>query len=271
MKRKEITVTVLACAALIAAGTFAFSLLYKAMFRPDAVIGDYSEDPTWLEEQARYEKAVLYPLSSALESGVIEKTDGSDMLADLYHINEAVYSSVLKLAGTAWEEIKSAVVTEYEYKPGTTEHDRYGLRQLFHIVSADNNMLIAVDKSYMPVLLMYGAGAEPEPENSASESSPTSEDFPEGLSNYLAQTDAALDENSSYRRLIIAIQDGINSEGELPPGSLVEYSKLGEWKIYSGPQSAAYVCIVNDYNFILYYDLVNESFCGYSIALNDLG
>jgi len=102
MKRKEITVTVLACAALIAAGTFAFSLLYKTLFRPDAVIGDYSEDPTWLEEQARYEKAVLCPLSFALESGVIEKTDGSDMHNYLnFCINslsvQNTYSSTLRL------------------------------------------------------------------------------------------------------------------------------------------------------------------------------
>lgn len=85
-----------------------FSQLYKALFRPEAVIGDYSDNPTQLrEEQERYERAVLDPLEYALESGIVEQTDGSGLLSDLCHINEAVYASTFELAAIrAGDDIK---------------------------------------------------------------------------------------------------------------------------------------------------------------------
>ena len=268
MKGKEITVTVLACAALIAVGTIAFSLLYQALFHPDLIIGDDSEYPTqWQEEQERYEKAILDPLSSALETGILWEAKGENLFSDSYHISQGAYSSVLGLAGTTWEEVENAAIASYEYKSGTTEYDAYGLRQLFHIVLAGNELLIAADKNDMPVLFLYWA--ETGAAGGGAASAPAPEDL--RLTDYLVQIDTALKENTAYRKLIIAIQSSIISEGELPPGSLERYSGSGEWKVYSGIQFAVYVCIVDDCHFILYYDLKNECFCGYSIAMNALG
>ena len=67
---------------------------------------------------------------------------------------------------------------------------------------------------------------------------------------------------------MIAIENSLPSIGERPAGSLVEYCKYGEWNIYSDSSTVAYVCIVNDSNFILFYDMESNSFCGYDIALN---
>lgn len=267
MKWKEIAVTILACVVLIVAGTVAFSLLYQTLFHPDSIIGDDSEDPIqWQEEQEQYENAILDPLSFALETGILLQVEAENLFSDFYHISRDVYSSVLELAETTWEEIENAAIALYEYKSGTKEYDVYGLRYLFHIISADNDMIISVDKNDMPVLFLYWA--ETGSDVGSTVSTPVPEDL--RLADYLAQIDTALRKNISYRKLIIAFECDAASENETSPGSFETYYGSGEWKFYSGTRFAAYVCIVNDYHFILYYDLKNECFCGYSIAMNAL-
>ncbi len=284
MKWKEIAITVLACILLTAAGTLGFSALYQALFQPDTIIDDSRLNPgEWRDEQARYVRRVLYPLSFSLESGNIVEIDGKELFSDLYHVSQPVYSSVLGLAKVNWEDAEDAVVTAYEYQADSTEYDRYRLRLLFHIVltrgSGSEDMLIAVDQNNMPVLFLYGTADKAggmKGDIAVSGLSALPDDFSGELYAYLTQIETALDGQSSYQLLVTMIQDAIPSEEakltqERPRGSLAEYCKYGEWKIYSDSQSAACVCIINDYNFILYYDLENGGFCGYSIALNDIG
>lgn len=272
MKGRYTALTALLCAALIAAGTLSFSLLYKVLFRPEAIIAAYSEEASpWREEQAQYAKAVLHPLSAALEAGSLAETEGEDLLHDFYHINPTLYAAVLELAGTSWDEVEAAPTKTYAYQPGTTECERWDLRELFQITLPDREILIAADKEHMPVLLLCGAEREAE-ESAAAEVrlSAAQGELPEGLPDELAKLDAALAENSSCFRLLAAMRSGSSGGGELAAGSFGEYGETGEWKVCADAQAAAYICIVGDYNFIVYYDATEGNFCGYSIALNEL-
>lgn len=281
MKWKEMTITIFACVLLIAAGTSGVSFLYQIMFHPKTILEEYSAHLNeWQEEQAQYEKELLYPFSFSIESGSIVETEGSYLLSDLYQMKRTVYSSVLGLAGLQWMDLEDATVTTYEYRTDTIEYEEYGLRHLFHIVlmpdDRNDNMIIAVDKNSMPILVQYGSAntfGDIGNDISMSHSSLVSDAFLAKLQEYLAQIDKALIEQSSYWQLIRNIEKGIPmpSDEELPSGSLERYSKYGEWQIYADAKTTAYVCIINDYNFILYYDMGSGKFCGYNLALNGFG
>lgn len=295
MKRKEITVTVLACFLLIAAGAWGGSRLYRAFFHPRSVI----EDPTansavdstvnrttdsivdstgWQDALTEYEREIFYPFPFWLESGTISEIDEAYLLSDYYHINQRLYSSVLELADLQWEEVEDGTTAAYEFVSGTAEYDQYALRLLFHIVPSSkgrqddlvqDDCVIAVNKSGLPVLFWYGSrdlgGMDTE---ALFCSSLAMDGLPAGTEDYLARLDEILGPEMSYRLFMIDLVSGMPYEGELPEITLAEYYRYGEWMLYSDSATAAYACVINDYHFLLYYDLENSRFCGYSIALN---
>ena len=275
MRLKGIVITVCACILLIATGTVGFSFLYQIFFHPEMIIEDSSVNLTgWQKDQAQFEKEMLYPFPFLLESETIVETGENSLLSDFYYINQEEYLSALKLADLDWADLENAVITEYEFQTDTVEYKEYGLRYLFHITliqnDRSNDVILAVDKEHMPVWFQYGSTNKMD--NADNRVTPTSmvalDELPTELCDYLAQIDMLLGSQKSYRSLLIAIETNFPSKGELPTGSLTEYCQYGEWKIYSDLSTAAYVCIINDSNFILYYDLESGNFCGYNIALN---
>lgn len=110
MKLKEIITTACVCVLLIAAGTVGFSFLYQTFFHLELIIKDSSVSLTeWQEDQAQFEKEVLYPFSFYTGNGTITITSENSLLSDLYHINQDEYSSALKLADLDWVDLKEAV------------------------------------------------------------------------------------------------------------------------------------------------------------------
>ncbi len=280
MKWKEMMITIPVCALLIAGSTWGFSFLYRILFRPGTIVEDLSaSSDKWQEEQAQYAEELLYPFSYGLESGILAQAEAEYLLSEFLWDNTSIYHAVLELAG--WEEdLENAVVTEYEYQPGAVEYEDYGLRILFRVALAredgNGNMIVAVNQGNVPVLLWYGTayGRENGADDAAISHSVVSPDaLPEGLYDHLAQIDAAYMEQNVYWKLVRDIEGGIPfpPDVELPQGSLVRYSQYGEWQVYSDSQTAAYVCVINDCNFILYYDMRSGRFCGYNLAYNRLG
>lgn len=274
MRRKEITVTVLACCLLIAAGAFGVVWLYRAFFHPRSVIEDSTVNSAeWQDALTEYEREILYPFPFWLESGRISEIDGAYLLSDYYHINQRLYSSVLELTDLKWEDLEDGAVDAYEFLSGTAEYDQYALRLLFHITSSPesgyNGLTIAVNESGLPVLLLYGRSDKGGKDTEALFRSAVAADkLPAGTEDYLVRLDGILGPEMSYRLFMIDLVSGIPYEGELPEITLAEYCKYGEWSLYSDAATAAYACVINDCHFLLYYDMENGRFCGYSIALN---
>ncbi len=275
MRWKEIAVTVLICVLLIAGGAWGFSLSYQAFFHPQAIIEGHPANLTgWQDAWAQYEKEILYPFPSLLEEGIIAETDGMYLLSDDYHINPSLYSSVLGLAGLAWADLEDRPAAAYGFQSGTTEYDEYGERFLFHITSAgkdgQQDLVLVVNEEGMPVLFQYGRSDKGgSMDRGDILCSPVAiQGLPAGTEDYLARLDAVLGTEMSYRLLMAAIAGGMRYEGELPEMTLAQCSRYGEWNVYSDASTAAYVCIINDYHFILYHDIASGGFCGYSIALN---
>jgi hypothetical protein len=280
MKVKGIIITVLACVLLLLAGTLGFSRLYHTLFHPETVIQEDTADSTaWQETQSQYEKEILYPLSYFLEEEIITEVDDSYLLSEFYLVNQDVFSSLLELADVNWTDVENASVTTYKFQTGTTESEEYGLRYLFHIVlvqdDRNHDMIIALDEADIPVPVLFQSEEGGKLDEIGNTTAITSwfvsqEELPETLRDDLAGIDAMLGKQVSYSALLTAIGGEISSGGqEIRPGGLVDYCEYGEWKVYSDAKKAAYVCILGDCHFILYYEIESGKFCGYSIALNN--
>lgn len=279
MKWKQIIITILACVMIFAAGTAGFPFLYQTLFHPETIIEDDSLITSeWQADQELYEKGILYPYHSWLEAGKLLETEEQYLFSELLHINPGLYTSAVELAGLSLGEdsdLDNAVVTIYDFKTDATEYNEYSLRQMFHVTQIQNKndeLFIVVDKNAMPVHCQYRANKyDSENGSTINRSSAVYENLPAELLSYAAQIDTLLGEESVYHSFVRSINSKIPpAETEQLPGSFAEYCKHGEWVVYSSPEMKAYVCIIQNYNFILYYDVLADGFCGYSIALNRL-
>ncbi|MDE6129189.1 MAG: hypothetical protein K2G16_08400 [Lachnospiraceae bacterium] len=276
MKGKGIIITAIVCALLITAGTFGISLLYQTIFQPESLMEERSDSETgWREAKQAYGREVLYPFSCALESGVIAETDGAYLLLDSCHTRPSVYLPLLELAGLEFSDLETANVATYQYQSDTVEADRYGMQYLFHVrlpqSDGERSLIIVVDREFIPVLTLYGTEKVLYPEGDSVDVHTLGQGtLSEALFEYAGKIDDILVLQAAYNSLMIAALECLPAEEEHPAGSLRGYCAHGEWQMYSDSSMAAYVCILEDCNFVLYYDVSDGTFCGYSIAFNDL-
>jgi hypothetical protein len=137
----------------------------------------------------------------------------------------------------------------------------------------NDDMIVVVDNEGVPTLFQYGvSGKLKDMDNNTviNSSFVAQDDLPANLSDYLAGIDIImLDGRSFYWWFLSNIAGEIFAhDEEIRLGGLLDYCQYGEWRVYSDSVTEAYVCIIGVYNFILYYDVASEKFCGYSIALN---
>lgn len=279
MKWKQIIITILACVMIFAAGTVGFPFLYQTLFHPETIIEDDSLITSeWQANQEVYEKEILYPFYSWLEAGKLLETEDQYLFSELQYINPGLYTSAVEQAGLSLGEdsdLDNSVVTVYDFKTDTTEYSEYSLRQILYVTQIQNTndeLFIVVDKNAMPVHYQYRANINASENNSTiNQSFAMYENIPPELFAYAAQIDTVLGEESVYHSFMINIEIQMPPvETERQPGSFAGYCKYGEWVVYSNLEMKAYVCIIQNYNFILYYDVLTDEFCGYSIALNHL-
>ena len=279
MKWKKIMITILACVMIFAAGTVGFPFLYQTIFHPETIIEDDSLITSeWQADQELYEKEILYPYYSWLEAGKLLEAEEQYLFSELYYINPVLYTSAFELARLSVGEdsdLDNAVVTVYDFNTDTTEYGEYNLRQILHVTQIqdrNDELFIVVDKNGMPVHCQYSSYKyDSENGNTINRSSVMYEDLPTELLYYAAQIDTVLGDERVYHSFVRSIERTMPpAENERLPGSFTEYCKYGEWVVYSSSEIKAYVCIIQNYNFILYYDALTNEFCGYSIALNHL-
>jgi len=279
MKLKQIIITILACVMIFAAGTVGFPFLYQTLFHPEAIIDEDSLITSeWQTDQELFEKEILYPFYSWQEAGKILETEDQYLFSELQYINPGLYTLAVELAELSLEDesdLDKSVVTVYDFKTDATEYSEYNLRQILRVTQIQNThdeLFIVVDKNDMPVHCQYCVSKNDSENNGTiNRSSAMYENIPPELLAYAAQIDTVLGEESVYHSLVKSIEIQMSpAEAERLPGSFAEYCKHGEWVVYSNSELKAYVCIIHNYNFILYYDELTSEFCGYSIALNHL-
>ena len=279
MKWKQIMITILVCVMIFAAGTVGFPFLYQTLFHPETIIEDNSVITLeWQADQKLYEKEIIYPFYSWQEAGILLETEDQYLFSELQYINPGLYTLAVELAGVSLEDesnLGNSVVTVYDFKPDATEYNEYNLRQILRVTQIQNTndeLFIVVDKNDMPVHCQYRVSKNDSENNGTiSRSSAIYENIPPELLACAAQIDMVLGEESAYHSFVRSIEIQMPpTEAERLPESLAEYCKLGEWVVYSNSELKAYVCIIHNYNFILYYDELTSEFCGYSIALNHL-
>jgi hypothetical protein len=278
MKVKGIMITVLVCVLLISAGTLGFSSLYQTLFHAENISQEYTANSTkWQEAQLQFEKEILYTLPFLIETEIVTEIDESSIFSNYYINYEDVFSLIMELADVDWEDMEDAVITTYEFKIGTTEYEEYLLKYLFHIVlmqnDGNNDMIVAVNGEGVIVLFQYGvSGKFEDMDNNTviTSSFVAQDDLPANLSDYLAGIDIIMLDGSGFYWWFLSDIAGeiFSRDEEIRIGGLLDYCQYGEWRVYSDSVTEAYVCIIGVYNFILYYDVASEKFCGYSIALN---
>lgn len=279
MKWKQIMITILVCAMIFAASMLGFPFLYQTLFQPETIIEDDSLITSeWQDDQEIYEKEILYPFYSWLKAGKLLETEDQYLFSELQYINPSLYISAVELSELSLGEdsdLDNSVLTIYDFKTDAIEYSEYGLRQILHVTQIQNTndeLYIVVDKNAMPVHCQYRTNKN-DSENIGliNRSSGMYENLPPELLAYAAQIDTVLGKESVYHSFMRSIEIQMQPvETEQPSGSFAEYCKYGEWLVYSNLEMKAYVCIIQNYNFILYYDVLTDEFCGYSIALNHL-
>lgn len=279
MKWKQIIITILACVMIFAAGMMGFPFLYQMLFHPEVIIDeDALVTSEWQVNQELYEKEILYPFYSWQENGILLETEEQYLFSKLQYISPRLYTSAVELAELSLgedSELNKSMVTVYDFKTNATEYSAYNLRHILRVTQIQNTndeLFIVVDKNDMPVHCQYRVSKNDSENNGTiNRSSVMYENIPPELLAYAVQIDMVLGGESVYHSFMRSVEIQMPSaETERLPGSFAEYCKYGEWVVYSNSEWKAYVCIIQNYNFILYYDVLADEICGYSIALNHL-
>lgn len=292
MKIRSWLVTLFIGLLLIAAGAVGFSCAYEFLFDPERIGEEKTPlSPRVETEEEAYRREIFYPFFGELEETALSADEQRQAFLDLYHIDPTVYEAVLELASLTWEDVKAAGIARYEYRGGTVSAESYYLREMFLLTwepgSGKEDVLLLIDENRMPVYLVWGnevcgrakdflgTSAKAEDGDGIRKESGFLEGISSELFFYLARLDGALDSMASYHSLL---REGASAfsgeEGEMGPGSLEEYGRLGEWECYGMPGReaasglTACVFLIADRNLVLYYDRGNSRFCGYNLALN---
>lgn len=209
MKWKQITITFLACVMIFAAGMAGFLFLYQMLFQPKIIIEDDSQiSLKWQADQDMYEKEILYPYHSWMETGKLVEAEEKYLFSELRNINPNLYTSAGKLAGLFLgedSELDNVVVNVYDFKADATEYNRYDLRQILYLTQIQNKsdeLFIVVDKNDMPVHCQYCAEKNDSELDSPINQLPVMyENLPSELITYAAEIDTVLEEKVYIIRL----------------------------------------------------------------------
>ena len=92
------------------------------------------------------------------------------------------------------------------------------------------------------------------------------EDLPKELKNVLKELDYLYGQGR-YFDLAVAMAEELKS-GETYGGSLSQCFEYVDWELHADDTMAAYVGIVGEYNFIFYYNRINNQICGFNFGMN---
>lgn len=90
------------------------------------------------------------------------------------------------------------------------------------------------------------------------------------LQAYIEQLDSALKGNQNYDRFITSASQQVflDKGTEYPSPTLSHCCALGVWQVYWDEDEVALVCMMGQYNLILFYDAIDQCFCGYNLSTN---
>ena len=270
MKRKEIIVTVLICVLLIFGGTIGVSVCYHIVFHPERMVEvEPSENNDWKTKKHAYETKVLHPFQAWKEDGTITKLDGFKKYSDYYGNGENTYTQMKELVeiiGIDSKKLYDAWMSVYTFQEDTKEYEEYRLSYVLQVEMGESGeeLIFVIDENNVPVSYQYYSQGYENSETSQMVISRTvvHRDLPW----IFKQLDEVYEEKR-YQDLTVFMGEAAGYGGEQKDG-MSEHITHADWKLYTDDAMAAYVGTIGDYNFIFYYDRINNQFCGFNYGMN---
>lgn len=280
MRVKDIVGCLFLSIMLVIGGVFGVKYTYNLFFNPASIIENVPEAETnWKIEKEEFEKKVLYPYISYKNQA---KEPNSDWNKNKLRLSSYIFTNteqaievLYSLAGYPdfAEQVKAE--TAYFFVPSETAFYDFGLEQMLFFEENYGGQLVAVISSKgCPLLLQHRSSINDDALQIEHHILDDAE-LPNALYQYLSLVDSALGVVPEYMELIYNLRNedllySPQSEEleivERPEGSLNFFADLGEWHIYSDGHTSAYVCILGQYSFSVYYDVSANTFCGYNLV-----
>ena len=262
IKRKEMIATIVVCVLLILGGIIGVSLCYQILFRPERIVeAEQSENNDWKSQKHAYETKVLYPFEAWKEDETIIELGGYKEYSDYYHQGGDTYTLMKELVGIFGidsKELYDAKMIAYTFQTDTKEYEEYRLSYVLQLEMGENGEeLIPVSYQY------YRQKSE---SNEISQMTISKSAVPRDLQWIFEQLDDIYDQTRYWELTAsMGVAAGLNA---IPVGSMSVYTAYADWELYADDAMAAYVGIIGDYNFIFYYDKINNRICGFNFGMN---
>lgn len=270
IKRKEMMVTIGISVLLIFGGTIGFSICYHMFFQPEKVFeAEVSENNDWKIQQQAYEAKVLHPFYAWKDEGVISEVVGFDLFYEFYHRDGERYAflqKLLQIYDIDCEEIYGEKTKLYTFDRDSKEYREYGLTGVYQIEMGEDGeelVLVLGESEEVVSCQYYGQKSEG---GETSQIPITEADLPKELKRTFDQLDYIYDYDR-YFQLTVDMGEKVGSD-DTPAGRMSVYTAYADWELYTDDTMAAYVGIIGEYNFIFYYDRINNRICGFNFGMN---
>ncbi|MDE7424027.1 MAG: hypothetical protein K2N51_10070 [Lachnospiraceae bacterium] len=282
MTKRSLCITTLLAMLIIVSGTIGLPFLYSIFVDVPSIIDEQTALPEELRtEPKRFMESLQFPLfeeTRQLSKIEIESykadsrygfgerdQDISEMTEVSNQPGQSFYGRLFELAGFAYEEsywnTLSVVKDSPEYYILDTE------------MKKDNTIysLSIAMKNYLPILLYCENQSKPSAQElkTAEEVLKKYADTEDSyLQSYLHKIDQFYKGCTEYRNQINGLYYTLlpknkKEEGNKRDVSLLDCCSYGKWQVYSDNKTAALVYIMEKSYFVLYYDAVEQSFCGF--------
>lgn len=251
--KKYLWITAALAIAVFLAGIAGFPLLYDAVFDVSSIVDEQRALPEMLKQQPEcFVESLMFPLSAETRqlsdmevedylarsrdyfgAGAVEAQEiPYDAMEESGQAEAEIFRRLFALAGMAYDESCWNTLSVSEEAP-----DHYLLKE---------EALSIVMEQYFPVLLYY--------ENQEKPAAQEMEAAVKLLKRYADTQDGCLQD---YIRKIDGIYEGYAEE------PLLDRCRHGRWQVYYDDTAAMLVCIMEQDSLVLFYDAVNQQFCGF--------
>lgn len=273
MKKKSLWITAILTILIIVSGTIALPFFYSVFVNVPSIIDEQTKLPETVgTELSRFMTSLQFPLFEETKPlSEIEIKDYRDTITIVEEgeeiENKSTYNNRVKglfdMVGFTYQEsvwnTLSLVKNAPEYYMLNAQTEREG-----NVYS-----LYVAMKNYFPVLLYCENLSKPSAQELKQgvealwKYADTQDDY---LYSYLCTIDKTCKNYIEYEEQINKLYLALipeNKKAEDDEASLSVCCSYGKWQVYSDNKIAALICIMGKSYFVLYYDTVEQSFCGF--------
>lgn len=268
MKFKSLWITGLLTVVIIIAGIFALPMLNSLLFNAESIIFEQQSISSSLATVSDdFMNTLIEPISEETEP--LLAADIENFRIDSLSNQTEFYNNLFATVNLSYDKVVWNTLT-------ITESEDYDIL----------NMDTEKDENTYTVSIVLKATTTPVLFHRINKTLPSSDEVQNAikvleqsitksdslLQSYIQQIDFVLQDDDNYQLFLnrcnaqFCFDQSVPAEQVTP--SLSDCCSLGTWQVYADEKEVAVVCMIEKYNLVLYYDPIEQYFCGYYFMAN---